>query len=226
MIVGGIDEAINEEELSLRCWQGVLVQIPGTLTGLGLLGTFIGLITGINSIQVSSVDAALTSIQTLFSGIQVAFYTSISGVILSIVFNIMLKIIWNIMLRDLGMFTAMFQRNVIPSVEEQARYSQKKEMYQIQEKLNRIPQNGNFSLSNMDLAFQNNAASESVLMPQILAGLQNNEFIFHLQPRYDLNTKEIIGAEALVRWNHAKLGMVAPSVFIPILEKNGYITKA
>lgn len=225
MIVGGIDEAINEEELSLRCWQGVLVQIPGTLTGLGLLGTFIGLITGINSIQVSSVDAALTSIQTLFSGIQVAFYTSISGVILSIVFNIMLKIIWNIMLRDLGMFTAMFQRNVIPSVEEQVRYSQKKEMYQIQEKLNRIPQNGNFSLSNMDLAFQNNAASESVLMPQILAGLQNNEFIFHLQPRYDLNTKEIIGAEALVRWNHAKLGMVAPSVFIPILEKNGYITK-
>ncbi|MDO4305304.1 MAG: EAL domain-containing protein [Eubacteriales bacterium] len=225
MIVGGIDEAINEEELSLRCWQGVLLQIPGTLTGLGLLGTFIGLITGISSIQVSSVDAALTSIQTLFGGIQVAFYTSISGVILSIVFNIMYKILWNVMVRDLGMFTTLFQRNVIPSVEEQTRYSQKKEMQQIQERLNRLPQNGNFSLANSDMAFQSNAGSESVLMPQILSGLQKKEFTFHLQPRYDLNTQEIIGAEALVRWNHAKLGMVAPSVFIPVLEKNGYITK-
>ena len=64
-----------------------------------------------------------------------------------------------------------------------------------------------------------------MLMPQILNGLQNNEFTFYLQPRYDLNTEKIIGAEALVRWIHPKLGMVAPSVFIPILEKNGYITK-
>lgn len=225
MIVGGVDEAINEEELALRCWQGVVVQIPGTLTGLGLLGTFIGLITGINSVEVSSVDAALTSIQTLFGGIQVAFYTSISGVILSILFNIIYKILWNIMVRDLGMFTALFQRNVVPSVEEQQRYAQKKDMQQIQERLNRLPQNGDFSLSNTNGIGPASVGNESILMPQILTGLQNNEFIFYLQPRYDLNTQEIVGAEALVRWKHAKLGMVAPSVFIPLLESNGYITK-
>lgn len=225
MIAGGIDEAINEDELALRCWQGVIVQIPGTLTGLGLLGTFIGLITGISSIEVSSVDAALTSIQSLFGGIQVAFYTSISGVILSILFNIMYKILWNIMVGDLGMFTTLFQRNVIPSVEEQKRYSQKKDMQQIQERLNRLPQSGDFSLSNTGGSGPVNVGNESVLMPQILAGLQNNEFTFYLQPRYDLNTREIVGAEALVRWKHAKLGMVAPSVFIPLLESNGYITK-
>ena len=42
---------------------------------------------------------------------------------------------------------------------------------------------------------------------------------------YDLNTRKIIGGEALVRWKHSKLGMVSPAVFIPVLEKNGYITK-
>lgn len=225
MIISGIDEVINEDELSLRCWQGVILQIPGTLTGLGLLGTFIGLITGINSIQVSSVDATLASIQTLFSGIQTAFYTSIAGVILSIIFNIMYKFLWNVMIRDLGMFIVLYQRNVIPSAEEQIRYSQKKGMKQIQESLGRIPQNNNFSLSNIDMTPQRNSGNESVMMPQILNGLQAGEFMFYLQPRYDLNTREIIGAEALVRWKHPKLGMVAPAVFIPILEKNGYITK-
>lgn len=225
MVVCEIDETINEDELALRCWQGVVVQIPGTLTGLGLLGTFVGLITGINSIEVSSVDAALTSIQRLFSGIQVAFYTSIAGVILSILFNITYKTLWNIMIRDLGMFTGLFLRNVIPSVEEQKRYAQKKDMRQIHDRLNRLPQNGNFSLANTHASGQMNVGNESVLMPQILTGLQNNEFIFYLQPRYDLNTQKVIGAEALVRWKHAKLGMIAPSVFIPLLESNGYITK-
>ncbi len=225
MIIEGIDEMINEDELSIRCWQGVILQIPGTLTGLGLLGTFIGLITGISSVQISSVDATLASIQTLFEGIRIAFYTSISGVILSVLFNIIYKILWNIMIRDLGMFTALFQRNIIPSVEEQERYSQKKDMQKIQERLKHLPHNEGYSLANSNAAMLNSAGSESVLMPQILAGLKNNEFTFYLQPRFDLNTQRIIGAEALVRWNHAKLGVIAPSVFVPILEKNGYIAK-
>ena len=225
MIIEGIDEMINEEEISVRCWQGVVLQIPRTLTGLGLLGTFIGLITGISSVQISSVDATLASIQTLFDGIRVAFYTSISGVILSVLFNIVYKFLWNIMLRDLGMFTASFQRNIIPSVEEQERYSQKKDMEKIQDKLKHLPRNEGYSLANSNGAMFSNAGSESVLMPQIMTGLKNGEFTFYLQPRFDLNTQRITGAEALVRWNHAKLGLIAPSVFIPILEKNGYIAK-
>lgn len=62
-------------------------------------------------------------------------------------------------------------------------------------------------------------------MPQILNGLKKNEFIFLLQPQYELNTRKIIGAEALVRWNHPALGEISPAVFIPVLENNGYITK-
>ena len=69
------------------------------------------------------------------------------------------------------------------------------------------------------------ADNERVLMPQILEGLRKNEFTFFLQPRYELNARRVIGAEALVRWNHPVLGVISPSVFIPVLESNGYITK-
>ena len=62
-------------------------------------------------------------------------------------------------------------------------------------------------------------------MPQILEGLQNGEFTFQLQPRFDINGRKVVGAEALVRWNHGKMGIIQPAIFIPVLEQNGYITK-
>lgn len=48
---------------------------------------------------------------------------------------------------------------------------------------------------------------------------------FHLlyQPQIDLKTRRIIGAEALIRWTHPELGIVAPNEFIPIAEGNGQI---
>ena len=42
-----IEDFINEEALAVRSWQSVILQIPGTLTGLGILGTFVGLLMGI-----------------------------------------------------------------------------------------------------------------------------------------------------------------------------------
>ena len=225
MAIDDIDELINEDELCLRSWQGVVLQIPGTLTGLGLLGTFIGLLTGVSNIQISSVDATMNSIISLFYGIRVAFYTSISGVILSMVFNIVYKLIWNLTVRDLGVFLSAFKKNVIPSVKEQLRYSQKRDMEVLQDSLSNLPKYGAFSVANAGATAKTGSGSESILMPQILSGLQNGEFLFYLQPRYELNSNQIIGAEALVRWKHPKIGMVAPSVFIPVLEQNGYITK-
>ena len=98
-MLSDIEEYINEDFLSLRTWRGLIQQIPGSMTGLGILGTFIGLITGIGSIGFSTVDAALESISTLLAGIETAFYTSIAGVILSILFNIINYMIWNIIRR-------------------------------------------------------------------------------------------------------------------------------
>lgn len=54
-------------------------------------------------------------------------------------------------------------------------------------------------------------------------GIEHNEFELYFQPIFTINTSEIIGFEALVRWHHPKKGFVSPSDFIPIAEKTGQI---
>lgn len=222
-IVSDIDEAINEDVLALYTWRGVIAQIPGTLTGLGILGTFVGLLLGLRSISFITVEAALGSVQSILAGIDTAFYTSIAGVILSILFNIINNVLRNIMNRETGLFLENFHKTVIPTTDEQARYSSRREVRQILELLDRLPKTSPNPLSVE--AMNGAGGNERVLMPQILEGLRKNEFTFFLQPQYELNTRKVIGAEALVRWNHPVLGVVSPSVFIPVLESNGYITK-
>lgn len=58
---------------------------------------------------------------------------------------------------------------------------------------------------------------------EIPAALEREEFFFLLQPKYDLRTKMIIGAEALARWKHPVLGDISPTEFIPLVESSGYM---
>ena len=55
--------------------------------------------------------------------------------------------------------------------------------------------------------------------------IKNQEFIGNYQPLIDFDTGNVIGAEVLVRWQHPKLGLLFPDVFIPILEKSGQIVQ-
>ena len=55
--------------------------------------------------------------------------------------------------------------------------------------------------------------------------LENNEFELHYQPLVDLNTKAVLGCEALIRWHHPVRGMVQPLEFISIAESTGLIVK-
>ena len=55
--------------------------------------------------------------------------------------------------------------------------------------------------------------------------LAENQFKIYLQPKYDLITEHISGAEALVRWIHPEWGPMSPGEFIPIFERNGFITE-
>lgn len=66
--------------------------------------------------------------------------------------------------------------------------------------------------------------NEFELLSDIRRGIEEKEFVFYLQPKVDMKTKEVVGAEALARWNHHEKGMIPPGVFIPILEKNGFVS--
>ncbi|AEF55722.1 bifunctional diguanylate cyclase/phosphodiesterase [Marinomonas posidonica] len=55
--------------------------------------------------------------------------------------------------------------------------------------------------------------------------LKNQEFVLYYQPQFDLHTNHIIGAEALIRWNHPEKGLIYPNEFIPVAEKTGQIVE-
>lgn len=66
---------------------------------------------------------------------------------------------------------------------------------------------------------------EQKILDSMERGLDKSEFEIFLQPKYDINTEYVVGAEALVRWNHPELGFLAPNSFVPYFERNGFITK-
>lgn len=55
--------------------------------------------------------------------------------------------------------------------------------------------------------------------------LINHEFVMYLQPKYSIQSGRMVGAEALVRWIRPDKGIVSPADFIPLFEKNGFVTK-
>jgi diguanylate cyclase (GGDEF)-like protein/PAS domain S-box-containing protein len=63
-----------------------------------------------------------------------------------------------------------------------------------------------------------------LLMEQAMRkALQHKEFILNYQPQLRLETQELLGFEALIRWPHPKMGMIQPSDFIPLAEDTGFI---
>lgn len=54
-------------------------------------------------------------------------------------------------------------------------------------------------------------------------GIDEREFVLHYQPILDLESQEMVGMEALVRWMHPRLGLLAPLIFIPLAEETNLI---
>ena len=67
------------------------------------------------------------------------------------------------------------------------------------------------------------AAGATFTLEEILAGLKADEFEPYIQPKVDLVTRSVKGAEALARWRHPQHGIIAPYAFISLLEGNGLI---
>jgi len=61
------------------------------------------------------------------------------------------------------------------------------------------------------------------LESSLRSALELDEFVLHYQPQIDVNNKNVIGVEALIRWQHPDLGLVSPLEFIPFLEEIGQI---
>ncbi len=81
-----------------------------------------------------------------------------------------------------------------------------------------------------NFGFYNSSIRQKVIMEKELenemqSALENREFVVYLQPKFDVHTEEIIGAEALVRWLHPHRGLIPPNQFIELFERNGFIVK-
>jgi diguanylate cyclase (GGDEF)-like protein/PAS domain S-box-containing protein len=61
------------------------------------------------------------------------------------------------------------------------------------------------------------------LLSELRRALENNELALHYQPKVDLKTRTIVGAEALLRWTHSRRGFVSPAEFVPLAEQTGLI---
>lgn len=66
---------------------------------------------------------------------------------------------------------------------------------------------------------------EQAITDNMEPALAQKQFVIYLQPKYRIKDNSLAGAEALVRWNHPEWGFMPPSEFIPLFEKNGFITK-
>lgn len=76
-----------------------------------------------------------------------------------------------------------------------------------------------FYTEDMNAAAQRRAELEG----RLRTALDEDQLVVHYQPQFDLTRGRIIGAEALLRWQHPELGLVSPAHFLPIAEETGLI---
>jgi diguanylate cyclase (GGDEF)-like protein/PAS domain S-box-containing protein len=65
------------------------------------------------------------------------------------------------------------------------------------------------------------ALDRLVLESSLRRGIEREEFVLHYQPRVDVTSGRIVGAEALIRWQHPERGLLPPAEFIPLIENAG-----
>lgn len=69
------------------------------------------------------------------------------------------------------------------------------------------------------------SSEDEIIADELYKAIGNNQLLLHYQPQIDLLSDKIIAVEALVRWQHPKLGLVFPDRFIPIAEQYGWMGK-
>jgi diguanylate cyclase (GGDEF)-like protein len=83
----------------------------------------------------------------------------------------------------------------------------------------------NVEIAYYDDKIRTRRLAEHLTIDELDYALQNDEFIIYIQPQIDIENNRVIGGETLVRWMSPKRGLVMPSEFVPLFEKNGMISK-
>lgn len=76
-----------------------------------------------------------------------------------------------------------------------------------------------------DDTLRNQLLREQAITDSMETALAQNQFQIYMQPKYRISDESLVGAEALIRWIHPEWGFQSPGEFIPLFEKNGFITK-
>ena len=77
-----------------------------------------------------------------------------------------------------------------------------------------------------DASMNARALDQLMMEARLRHALERREFVLHYQPKVDIESGRIVGAEALIRWQHPERGLVPPGEFIPLMEQTGLIIPA
>ncbi len=88
-----------------------------------------------------------------------------------------------------------------------------------------LKKDGNVQVALYTAEMRKEQQKQMEIVSRMTEALENKEFRVYLQPKMDMFTDKVIGAEALVRWFKPDGNMVSPGEFIPIFEENGFVTQ-
>lgn len=109
-----LEEYINEDLLDRVGMNFFNSGVPGTLTGIGILGTFLGLSMGLGAFSGDDIFTISDNVGSLLSGMKVAFHTSVYGIFFSLVFNIIYRSIMTEAYQTLDAFLNVFRQTTQP----------------------------------------------------------------------------------------------------------------
>lgn len=124
------EEYINEDLLDRVGMNFFNSGISGTLTGLGILGTFLGLSMGLGSFNGNDIFTISDNVGSLLSGMKVAFHTSVYGIFFSLVFNVIYRGIMSDAYEKLDEFLCMFRQTALPQAAKEDESSAAMVVYQ------------------------------------------------------------------------------------------------
>ena len=111
-----LEEYINEDLLDKVGMNFFNSGVSGTLTGLGILGTFLGLSMGLGAFSGDDIFTISDNVGSLLSGMKVAFHTSVYGILFSLVFNVVYRSIMSDAYEVLNEFLSVFRQTAQPYV--------------------------------------------------------------------------------------------------------------